>query len=99
MDVKDAPHSGRPVTGKVEEILQLVDQDHHVNCQEIAEALNINDMTVWNHLKRAGYQKKLDVCVPHELTQGNLFDRITIFENAAETQRNKTIFKANHYRG
>ena len=34
LDVADASHSGRPVTGKV------------VSCQEIAEALNINHMTV-----------------------------------------------------
>ena len=27
-----------------------------------------------------GYQKKLDVWVPHELTQRNLIDRITICE-------------------
>ncbi|XP_012061976.1 PREDICTED: histone-lysine N-methyltransferase SETMAR-like, partial [Atta cephalotes] len=37
-------------------------------------------MTVWNHLKKAGYAKKLDVWVPHELTQRNLIDRISISE-------------------
>ncbi|KAG5316799.1 SETMR methyltransferase, partial [Acromyrmex insinuator] len=39
-------------------------------------------MTVWNHLKKAtqasDYAKKLDVWVPHELTQRNLIDRISI---------------------
>ncbi|KAG5305572.1 SETMR methyltransferase, partial [Acromyrmex insinuator] len=50
-DVKDRPRSGRPVTEKVDEILQL-----------------------------AGYAKKLDVWVPHELTQRNLIDRISISE-------------------
>ena len=79
-DVKDRPRSGRPVTEKVDEILQLVKQDRHVSCQEIANALRINHMTVWNHLKKAGYAKKLDVWVPHELTQRNLIDRISISE-------------------
>jgi len=60
--------------------LQLVDQDYHVSCQEIADSLNINHMTVWKHLKREGYQKKLGVWVPHELTQRNLIDQITICE-------------------
>ncbi|KAG5305532.1 SETMR methyltransferase, partial [Acromyrmex insinuator] len=78
-DVKDRPRSGRPVTEKVDEILQLVKQDRHVSCQGIANALRIN-MTVWNHLKKAGYAKKLDVWVPHELTQRNLIDRISISE-------------------
>jgi len=79
-DVKDASHPGRPITAKVGEILQLVEQDRHASCQEIAEALNINNMTVWNHLKEANYKKKLDFWVPHELTQRNLNDRITISE-------------------
>lgn len=79
-DVKDAPRSGRPVTEKANEILQMVEEDRHASCQEIAEALNINHMTVWNHLKKAGYEKKLDVWVPHALTQRNLIDRITICE-------------------
>jgi len=51
---------------------------HHVSCQEIAEALNINHMTVWNYLKSESYQKKLDVWVTHELTLRNLIYRITI---------------------
>lgn len=79
-DVRDAPGRGRSVTEKVDEILKLVEQDRHGTCREIADALNINHMTVWNHLKKAGYTKNLDVWVPHELSQKNLIDRITISE-------------------
>ncbi|EGI68939.1 Histone-lysine N-methyltransferase SETMAR, partial [Acromyrmex echinatior] len=79
-DVKDRPRSDRSVTEKVDEILQLVEQDRHVSCQEIINALRINHVTVWNDLKKAGYAKKLDVWVPHELTQRNLIDRISISE-------------------
>ena len=60
-DVKDASRSGRPITERVSEILQLVEQDRHASCQEIAETRNINHMTVWIHLKKANYKKKLDV--------------------------------------
>ena len=60
-DVKDRPRSGRPVTEKIDEILQLVEQDRHVSCQKIANALRINHVTIWNHLKKIGYAKKLDV--------------------------------------
>lgn len=55
-------------------------QDHNESCQEIAGALDVNHMAVRNRLKRTNYQKKLDVCVPHELTQRNLIDRITLNE-------------------
>lgn len=44
----------------VDEILQLVGQDWHASCQGIAEIININYMTVSNHLKRAVYKEKLE---------------------------------------
>ncbi|XP_035227797.1 histone-lysine N-methyltransferase SETMAR-like [Stegodyphus dumicola] len=66
-DIRYALCSGRPVTEKVDEILQLVKQDRHVSCQEITEVLNIHHMTVWNYLKRARYKEKLNVWVPHKL--------------------------------
>ena len=75
-DVKDRPRSTSHWKSD-DEILQLVEQ---VSCQEIANALRINHVTVWNHLKKTGYAKKLDVWVSHELTQRNLIDRISISE-------------------
>ena len=80
-DVKDVSRPFRPITEKVGEILQLVEQDWHASCQEIAEALNINHMTVClESFEKANYKKKLIVWVSHELTQRNLNDRITISE-------------------
>ena len=34
-----------------------------------------------NHLHNLGFKKKLDVWVPHELTQKNMMDRISICES------------------
>jgi len=45
-DVKDRSRSDRPITEKVDEILQLIEQDRHVSCQEIANELRINYATV-----------------------------------------------------
>lgn len=79
-DVKDAPRSGRPITEKVDEILQKIYEDRHISSYHIAEELNIDHKTVLNHLKKAGYKKKLDVWVPHEMTLKNLMDRVSICE-------------------
>lgn len=49
------------VAEKADEILQVLEQDRHACCQEIAEALTINHITLGNHLKRAGYKKKLEI--------------------------------------
>lgn len=79
-DVKDAPRSGRPIVENIDEIMQKVEQDRHISSVCIAKELNIHHQTVLNHLQKAGYKKKLDVWVPHELTQKNLMDRISICE-------------------
>ncbi|GBP59397.1 Multidrug resistance protein 1 [Eumeta japonica] len=38
-DVKDEPRSGRPVTDKVNAILEKVEQDQHINSYDVAEEL------------------------------------------------------------
>jgi len=59
-DVKDAPRSSRSITGKIDEIMEKVEQDRHISSHDIDKKLNINRKTVLNHLEKAG-QKKLDV--------------------------------------
>jgi [histone H3]-lysine36 N-dimethyltransferase SETMAR len=54
--------------------MEIVESDRHVSTISIAQELNIAQKTVWNHLNKAGYKKKLDVWVPHELTEKNLMD-------------------------
>ncbi|WP_337239668.1 hypothetical protein, partial [Vibrio cholerae] len=75
-DVKDAPRSGRPVTNKMDAIFERVEQDRHISSYDVAEELGIDPKTVLTHLKKAGYTKKLDIWVPHELTQRNLMNRV-----------------------
>lgn len=79
--VADAPRSGRPVTEKLQEIMAKVQQDRHVSSHTIAKELHLCHQTVLNHFKKAGYQKKLDVWVPHNLSTKNLLDRISICQS------------------
>ena len=44
----------------------------------MANELNIYHQTVLNHLQRAGYKKKLDIWVPHELSMRNKMGRLNI---------------------
>ncbi|CAK9796605.1 Histone-lysine N-methyltransferase SETMAR [Anthophora quadrimaculata] len=76
MDVEDEARSGRPIVENVDKIMEIVESDRHVSTYSIAQELKISQKTVWNHLHKAGLKKKLDVWVPHELTQKNLLDRI-----------------------
>jgi len=65
--VKDKPRFGRLITEKSDEIMVKVKRDKHVSTVEIARELGIDYKTILNHLHKAGYKKKFDVWIPHEL--------------------------------
>ncbi|KAJ0175168.1 hypothetical protein K1T71_009309 [Dendrolimus kikuchii] len=80
-DIKDAHRSGRPVTDKIDAIFEKVEQDQHISSYDVAGELGIDHKTVLAHLKKAGYTKKLDIWVPHELTKRNLMNRVLICDS------------------
>jgi len=70
--VKDVSLSGRPITGKIDEIMEKIEQDRHINNHDIGKELNIDHKTVLNHLEKLDKKKKLDVWMPHDLIVKNL---------------------------
>ncbi|KAJ0180769.1 hypothetical protein K1T71_004173 [Dendrolimus kikuchii] len=87
-DIKDARRSGRPVTDKIDAIFEKVKQDRHISSYDVAGELGIDHKTVLAHLKKAGYTKKLDIWVNHELTEINLMNRVLICDSLL--RRNET---------
>jgi len=72
------PEQGRPITEKSDEIMIKIERDKHMSTVKIVRELGIDHKTILNHLHKAGYKKKLDVWVPHELSVRNMMDRINI---------------------
>lgn len=89
MDVEDEARSGRPIVENVDKIMEIVELDRHVSIYFIAQELKISQKTVSNHLHKAGLKKKLDVWVPHKLTQKNLLDRIDACDSLLKRKRNE----------
>jgi len=52
-DVKDAPRFDRLITGKVDEIMEKVEQNRHISSHDIGKELNIDHKTILNHLEEA----------------------------------------------
>ncbi|KAL9910473.1 histone-lysine N-methyltransferase SETMAR-like isoform 1-T5 [Glossina fuscipes fuscipes] len=92
-DVKDAPRTGRPVVENVDKIGEMIEVDRHVSSRNIAQELKIDHKTVLNHLHKAGFKKKLDVWVPHQLTEKNKMDRISICEALAKRNEIDPLLK------
>ena len=78
-DVKEARRSGRPITDKMDSIFEKVEQDRLISSYDVAEEPGIDHKTVLGHLKKTGYTKKLDIWVPHELTERNLMNRVLMW--------------------
>ena len=67
----------RTITEKSDEIMVKVEHDKYVSTVEIARQLGIDHKTDLNHLRKAGYKKKLDVWVPQlsvKLNVRNMMD-------------------------
>ena len=78
--MKDEVRSGRPVTDKISAIFEKVEQYRHISSYDIAKELDVNHKIVLRYLQKSGYKKKLDIWVPHDLTERNLMQRVSICE-------------------
>lgn len=79
--LQDEHRSGRPVKVDDDKIKAILDSDPHSTTQEIANELKISHSSVENHLKQLGYVNKLDVWVPHELTEIHRTKRINVCDS------------------
>lgn len=92
-DLQDAPRFGRPVTTDPDQIKALIDSDRHLTTTQIGHNLNIDHSTVSRHLRKLGMVKKLDVWVPHELSEKNLIDRMSACDLLLKRHQNEPFLK------
>ena len=89
--IKDAPRSGRPTVIENDQVKQIVDQNPQFTTRQIADIVNVSKATIARRLKEIGYVSKLDVWVPHQLTETQLNQRITTCDLLLKRQKT-TLF-------
>ena len=62
-------------------IFEKVEQDRYIRSYDIAEELIVDHKTVLRELRKSGYKKKLDIWIPHDLTERNLMYRVSICDS------------------
>ncbi|GFT94900.1 histone-lysine N-methyltransferase SETMAR [Trichonephila clavipes] len=67
-----------PAVENVDKITEIIEVYRHVR---------VDHKTVFSHLCKVGFKKKLHVWVPHQLTPKSMMDRISICK--APTKRNE----------
>jgi len=72
ISVQDLPRSGRSTEIKNNEIKMLVDENPQSTAQDTPDTLNIAHSSVIHHLHEIGYVSRLNVWVPHDLTEAQL---------------------------
>nr|CDJ98307.1 Transposase domain containing protein [Haemonchus contortus] len=63
--------AGRPSSLEEDQIKMIVEKDRHITTREIVERLNVPKSTVDDHLLVLGLVERLDVWVPHKLSERN----------------------------
>ncbi|GFW85519.1 histone-lysine N-methyltransferase SETMAR [Trichonephila clavipes] len=93
-DVEDAPRSGRLIEADKDMIKALVDANRRITTREIGLRLNyLSNSTVYDHLKGLGLSSKLDVWVPHVLTERNLCLCIDVCDSLLKRHENDPFLK------
>lgn len=81
LNLDDQERLGRPSTTDEDQIKALVENNPHYTTRELAEMLNIPKTTIHEHLLKLDYVNRLDIWVPHDLTEKNLMARINICDS------------------
>lgn len=76
--IQDASRSERPRSTATK---VLVDTNQRYTTSEIADVLQISKSSVGNHLHQLDYISRLDVWIPHELSEAHLIERISISDS------------------
>lgn len=92
-ELEDAPRSGRPTVVESDEISAMIAADRHLTTREIAAHLCVDQSTVLRRLHKLGMVSKCDVWVPHELTEKNLMDRISISDSLLKRHQSASFLK------
>src|SRR5271165_1330955 len=76
--LEDELRFGRPVELDLGALLALVKSNPRQSTRDMARELHCDHMTIDRHLRELGFVQKLGVWVPHELTDDQKEQRVTI---------------------
>jgi hypothetical protein len=76
--LEDEPRSRRPSELDEQVLIGLVKEDNRQTKHDLAEQLRVDHATVIRHLRALSYGNKFGAWVPHELTEANKWQRLSI---------------------
>lgn len=77
-ELEDEPRSGRPIEVDLERLEELIESDPRQTSRCLASTLGCSHTTIENQLHQLGFDSKLGVWVPHDLSTNQLNQRLDI---------------------
>lgn len=90
-NLEDEPRSGRPLADVDDDILKAIQANPRATLEELSSDINCCKSTTWNHMKRLGYNKRLDKIVPHDLNDFQRKQRVDICSSLFVRNQNESI--------
>ncbi|CAK9833044.1 Histone-lysine N-methyltransferase SETMAR [Anthophora retusa] len=80
-DLEDQERPGRPSTRDEDLVKTVIENNPRSTTRQLAEMVNKSKSTIHDHIVKLGYISRFDVWLPHNLTEKNLLDRISICDS------------------
>ncbi|XP_053995679.1 histone-lysine N-methyltransferase SETMAR-like [Hylaeus anthracinus] len=90
--LEDRERSGSPLVADNDLIRTLVENNPRQTTRHRRDSLHIHT-TVVNRLKALGFVSRYDVWVPHDLTEKNIMDRISISDSLLKRNENDPFLR------
>ena len=90
---KDQERSDRPSTTDKDQIKTLIENNPRYTTGKLAEMLNMSKSTIHEHFVKLGYINRFEELVPHESTEKNLMDCISICDSLYKRNQKRLFLK------
>jgi len=93
INLEDEPRSGRPLADIDDDILKAIQNNPRATLEELSLDISCSLPTIWNHLKRLGFTKKMDQIVPHDLSDFQRKQRVAICSSLIVRNQNESVLE------
>ena len=92
-NLEDEDRGGRPSVINEGAIKTLVDDNPRIDISEVAERLGVSPASVYRHLHSLGYVNRLEVWLPHELSERNKEARVVACQELLDRYKQENFLK------